>query len=98
MQTTHIAYASADLHLMQSTLNRDLTNIHRWRLCNKLTLNTTTTQFMFIGSRQKMSRLSESFELSIDNVPIKQVSTAKSLGIIIDDTIYCYYMLLHIIM
>ena len=45
-----------------------------------------------------MSRLSESFELSIDNVPIKQVSTAKSLGIIIDDTIYCYYMLLHIIM
>ena len=82
---TQITYASADLHLMQSTLNRDLTNIHRWRLCNKLTLNTTTTQFMLIGSREKMSRLSESFELSIDNVPIKQVSTAKSLGIIIDD-------------
>ena len=40
---------------------------------------------MLIGSRQKLSTLSESLELSIDNVPIKQVFTTKSLGILIDD-------------
>ena len=82
---THITYASADLHSMQSSLNRDLSNIHKWLLCNKLTLNSTKTEFMLIGSRQKLSTLSESLELSIDNVPIKQVSTTKSLGILIDD-------------
>ena len=38
---------------------------------------------MLIGSRQKLSTLSESLELSIDNIPIKQVSTTKSLGILI---------------
>jgi len=38
---------------------------------------------MFIGSRQKPSTLS--LELSIDNVSIKQVSTTKSLEILIDD-------------
>ena len=37
----------------------------------QLTLNTTKTEFMLIGSRQKLSTLSESLELSIDNVPIK---------------------------
>ena len=50
---THITYASADLHSMQSSLNRDLSNIHKWLLCNKLTLNSTKTEFMLIGSRQK---------------------------------------------
>lgn len=84
---THITYASADLHLIESTLNRDLSNIHKWRLCNKLTLNTTTTltQFMLIGSRQNMSRLSESFELSIDNVPIKKDLLLNHLGLLVID-------------
>ena len=35
---THITYPSAELHSMQ---NRDLSNIHKWLLCNKLTLKTT---------------------------------------------------------
>ena len=41
--------------------------------------------FMLIGSRQKLSTLYEYLKLSIDNVPIKQVSTTKSLGILSDD-------------
>ena len=40
---------------------------------------------MLIGSRQKLSTLSESLELLIDNIPIKQVSTTKSLGILSDN-------------
>ena len=43
------------------------------------------TEFMLISSRQKLSTLSESLELSIDNIPIKQVSTTKSLRILIDN-------------
>ena len=42
---------------------------------------------MLIGSRQKLSILPESVELSIDNVPIKQVSTAKSVGFLIDENL-----------
>ena len=74
-EDTLITYARADLHSKQSSLNRDLSNIHKWLLCNKLTLNSTKTEFMLIGSRQTLSTLSESLELSIDNIPIKQVST-----------------------
>ena len=40
---------------------------------------------MSIGSRQKLSTLSECHLTSIDNVLIKQVSTSKSRGILIID-------------
>ena len=52
---THLTYASADLHSTQSSLNRDLSSIHRWLLYKKLTLMSTKTEFMLIGSRQKLS-------------------------------------------
>ena len=82
---THITYSSTDLHSVQSSLNHDLSNIHKWFISNKLTQNTTKIEFMLIGSRKKLSTLSESLELWIENVSIKQVSTTKSLGILIDD-------------
>ena len=47
---------------------------------NKLTLNTATTEFMLIGSTQKLSTLSSQPELSIDNVPMVKYTSVKSLG------------------
>ena len=44
------------------------------------TTNTTKTEFMLIGSRQGLSTLSDTLELSIDDVPIEQVSIVKFLG------------------
>ena len=52
---------------------------------NKLTSNTATTEFMLIGSTQKLSTLSSQPELSIDNVPIEKVTSVKSLGIFTDE-------------
>ena len=54
---------------------------------NRLTLNATKTEFMLIGSRQRLSNLSDTLELSIDNVPIEQVPSVKSLGIYIDENL-----------
>lgn len=59
----HRAYAGANSFSTQSNLNYDLEVKGKWLNCNKLTLNTTRTEFMFIGSRQKLSPLSESVEL-----------------------------------
>ena len=46
------------------------------------TLNSTKTELTLIGSRQKLSILSECHLTSIDNVLKKQVSSSKSLGIL----------------
>ena len=46
---------------------------------------------MVIGSRQRLSTLSDTLELSIGNVPIEQVSTVKSLGIHIDENLSWHF-------
>ena len=73
----HITYADKDL-------NKDLLNISKWLIANKLTLNMTKTEFMLIGSRQKLNALTASPVLSINGTSVKQVSTSKSLGVLID--------------
>ena len=81
---THTTYAYVVVNSIQLNLNHDLGNLNKWLISNKLTLNTAKTEFMLIGSRKKLSTLSSPPELSIDNVPIEQVTSVKSLGIFID--------------
>ena len=59
---THITYAGSDLHLTQSSLSHDLEKLSKWLVSNRLTLNgkkTTKTEYMLIGSRQRLSTLSD---------------------------------------
>ena len=55
---THLTYADKDICSTEASLNRDLSNINPWLIANKLTLNMTKTEFMLIGSRQKLNSLS----------------------------------------
>jgi len=52
----------------------------KWPFSSRITLNTTKTEFTLVGSRQKLSTVSDTLELSIDNVPIEQALPVKSLG------------------
>ena len=63
--------------------SHDLEKLSKWLLSNRLTFNATKTEFTLIGSKQRLSTLSDTLELLIDNVPIEQVSSVKSLGIYI---------------
>ena len=86
---THIIYAGSDLHLIQSSLSHDLEKLSKWIVSNTLTLKITKTEFMLIGSRQRLNTLSDTLKLSIDNAPMEQVSSAtvKSLGVYIDENL-----------
>ena len=70
---------------IQLHLNQDLENVHNWLRANKLTLNMTKTEFMPIGSRQRLSTLTESPTIAINDFQVSQVTTAKLLGVTIDD-------------
>ena len=76
---THITYAGADLNSIQSNLNHDLSKLNQWLTSNKLTLNA--------GSRQRLSTLPDTLELSINNESINRVSSVKSLGVFIDENL-----------
>ena len=45
----------------------------------------TKTEFMLIGSRQRLSTLTEFPTFAINDFEVSQVTTAKSLGVTIDD-------------
>ena len=65
-------------------MNEDLLTISKWLIANKLTLNTTKTEFLLIGSRQKLITRTDSPAVSINGTLVNHVSTSKSLGVFID--------------
>ena len=75
------------MNAIQSCLNEDLQNISEWLIANKVTMNMTKTEFMLIGSRQKLSTLTATPILTINGTPINQNATSKSLGILIDSNL-----------
>ena len=50
-------------------------------------MNATKTEFMLIGSRQRLNTLPRPPHLTIGGVPVNQVSTAKSFGVYIDENL-----------
>ena len=81
---TSITYANNDVEEIERCVNIDLDRIRIWLAANKLTLNTTKTEFLLIGSRQRLSTLERNPVIEINKFPIKHVSTSKSLGVHID--------------
>ena len=70
---------------LQTNLNNNLEKVHHWLLANKLTLSYNKTEYMIIGSRQKILNIQEEPLISIGNETIKKISKCKTLGVIIDD-------------
>ena len=56
---TNITATGQTVHELQSNLNNNLEKIHHWLLANKLTLSYNKTEYMIIGSRQKILNIQE---------------------------------------
>ena len=65
---------------MSNYLNR----IFNWLSSNKLTLNILKTDFMVIGSRQRIATLAGNISLSVTGLTLQKVESTKCLGLTID--------------
>ena len=73
----------ADLEPM---INPELVNLNCWLKANRLSLNVAKTEFMIIGSRQRLlAESSEEICVSLENQRIERADHTKSLGLTIDD-------------
>ena len=75
--------SSADI---EDKLNHDLEKVHAWLTANKRTLNSNKSEYMIIGSRQKLNSIdATTTNISIAGEQITRVKSTESLGIIIDE-------------
>ena len=83
---TNITFHSRDLTELEDTMNMELINLNTWLTSNKLSLNIAKTEFMVIGSRQRLATF-ENHDLNIfvNDKKIKKVQTSESLGLTIDE-------------
>ena len=80
---THLTFASNNVVHLEKYMNDDLTKITELT-ANKLTLNKSKTEFMLIGSRQRLNTFNRLPSFTIDGNSIKKVEFTKSLGVYID--------------
>ena len=72
---------------IQLKLNNELDNLHHWLLANKLSLNVSKTEYMIIGSRQRLTQISTDPKISIGSQNISRVKETKTLGVLVDENI-----------
>lgn len=84
---SHLTYASNNISDINIKFNEDLASVSEWLSANRLTLNQTKTEFMLIGSRQRINTFSSMPSLIINDIAVKQVSHTKSLGVHIDENL-----------
>ena len=80
---TQIGTASNDAIAIAETLNEDLENIAVCLAANKLSLNKSKTEYMLIGSHQKLKQCNSDLQIKIGDTLIQRVTASKSLGIMI---------------
>ena len=84
---TRLTFASNDVAYVEENMNDDLTKITVLLSANKITLNKSKTEFMLIGSRQRLNTFNRLPSFTIDGNSIKQVEFTKSFGVYIDENL-----------
>ena len=86
---TNITVSANNAADLKTMLNDELSNLNSWLRANKLSLNITKTEYMIIGSRQRLRATTENqiIEVCIEGKKITRVAESKSLGVYRDETL-----------
>ena len=82
---TNITTSGSSLNNIIYSVDRDLISIRDWLLANKLSLNVSKTEQLFIASDSNLSKIACAPQIFMDGKPIERVRSAKSVGVYIDE-------------
>ena len=82
---TNLTINGSSLDEVENKLNIELEKVHQWLVTNKLTLNKEKTEYMIIGSRQRLEKIENDPEIKFEGAYVKRVKHTKTLGIIVDE-------------
>ncbi len=81
---TSISYSANTTGEPQNVINSELKKLNSWLITNRLSLNIVKTEFMVIGSQQKLRSIDSEINIRINENEITRVESVKSLGVYID--------------
>ena len=89
---TSLSKAFQNTNKLCMELIQAFANICKWLMANKLSLNTVKTEFMVIGTPQRVGQLDIALEttpyaLFVKDASIRLVKQVKNLGLIIDENL-----------
>ena len=83
---TNITVAADSFTQLENKIIFDLENLNRWLVANRLSLSVAKTEFMGIGSHQRVCGSgNEEINVEISGKSITRVHKVKSLGLLIDE-------------
>ena len=82
---TNLTFSGCSFPVLQNKMSKDLKGIASWLSANRLTLNVLKTDFMVVGSRQRVASLEEDIALSLLDTELEKVKSVKCLGVDIDE-------------
>ena len=84
-EDTNMTLTACSVEGLRHEMNADIEKLKQ-RLCtNKLTLNILKTEYMLIGSRQRIVTVTESLDPSIQGISLEKVNCSKCLGVELDE-------------
>ena len=82
---TVIIQSAKDPESLKNGLEMQLEYLSAWFYCNKLSVNTTKTEVIFFGRKQKVKECKDMPPLTFQNAPIEPRTHVKYLGVIFDE-------------
>ena len=79
---TNIFCSNNNIHASVNTVNEELKNVSDWLKASKLSLNIKKTQLLIFKAKNK--KITQQINIKLDDSNIKQVESARFLGIQID--------------
>ena len=84
---TTVFYSDNDIQRLCNIVNFELKEIVNWFKCNKLSLNASKTNLMFIGTQHQTKNISDDHQIFLDKCKLTRVADAKFLGITLDENL-----------
>lgn len=84
---TNLSCSGSTVAEVEDKLNKDLENVNKWLMANKLTMNKVKTKFMIIGSNKRLALITESPQITIGGYRINRVFSKKILGLVLDENL-----------
>ena len=82
---TNLTFTACNIPELQEQMSVDIQCLKNWLIANKLTLNVIKTEFMLVGSRQRIATMTENINTFLNRISLNRANCSKCLGVEIDE-------------